>query len=455
MRGGVVSRIDTLEANLNINDNTTNVGSSSNKLLLKGTEMRPSYNSDSTQLALKSDVDSVATDVKTHTDSKSNPHGVTKAQVGLGNVDNTSDANKPISTATQAALDQKQGKLTAGTGIIIDTNNRITATASGVDYWTLSDTILSPISEVITVSCSGTISGTFKGDVTGNADTATLATAAKKLSVRTLRYNSSDIDDNDKNGWNESTGGYSFISCVKGGDYTPFAADGYSAEGSGMDCQVQNLCWDNNEWGMQIATSNATDVYPHRQSMAFRNMYEGVWGSWHQMLNDIGNYNINGNWNHSGNNTFSGTNTFTSVTTFKGATTNIEECCCTYVESKEFRDTSRCGQLVCGSTVSIPSGTWSPITLVQNVFDGVPNVANVTIFGFGDTSLSLTVSNFEYSGLYNATIRFNGPSSEAIICLMSSSGFTSLRALPAKIRITVTATVQATISAVTDDGEMC
>lgn len=29
----------------------------------------------------------------------------TKADVGLGNVDNTSDANKPVSTATQAAID--------------------------------------------------------------------------------------------------------------------------------------------------------------------------------------------------------------------------------------------------------------------------------------------------------------------------------------------------------------
>lgn len=36
-----------------------------------------------------------------------NPHNVTKTQVGLGNVDNTSDLNKPISTATQSALDLK------------------------------------------------------------------------------------------------------------------------------------------------------------------------------------------------------------------------------------------------------------------------------------------------------------------------------------------------------------
>jgi len=35
--------------------------------------------------------------------------GVTKAMVGLSNVDNTSDANKPISSATQTALDGKSG----------------------------------------------------------------------------------------------------------------------------------------------------------------------------------------------------------------------------------------------------------------------------------------------------------------------------------------------------------
>jgi hypothetical protein len=34
-----------------------------------------------------------------------------KGDVGLGNVDNTSDANKPVSTATQTALDTKTNKL--------------------------------------------------------------------------------------------------------------------------------------------------------------------------------------------------------------------------------------------------------------------------------------------------------------------------------------------------------
>lgn len=38
-----------------------------------------------------------------HTSLTNNPHNVTKAQVGLGNVDNTSDMNKPVSTAQAAA----------------------------------------------------------------------------------------------------------------------------------------------------------------------------------------------------------------------------------------------------------------------------------------------------------------------------------------------------------------
>ena len=42
-----------------------------------------------------------------HMADQSNPHGVTKAQVGLGNVDNTADMDKPVSTAVQAALDNK------------------------------------------------------------------------------------------------------------------------------------------------------------------------------------------------------------------------------------------------------------------------------------------------------------------------------------------------------------
>ena len=50
-----------------------------------------------------------------HINNTSNPHNVTKTQVGLSNVDNTSDANKPISSATQTALNAKENTITAGT----------------------------------------------------------------------------------------------------------------------------------------------------------------------------------------------------------------------------------------------------------------------------------------------------------------------------------------------------
>lgn len=44
------------------------------------------------------------TEFEQHLSDTSNPHGVTKGQVGLGSVDNTSDANKPVSTAQQTAI---------------------------------------------------------------------------------------------------------------------------------------------------------------------------------------------------------------------------------------------------------------------------------------------------------------------------------------------------------------
>lgn len=59
------------------------------------------------QAGITADIDAVQTNLETHINNKTNPHEVTKAQVGLGNVDNTADTDKPISTATQTALDAK------------------------------------------------------------------------------------------------------------------------------------------------------------------------------------------------------------------------------------------------------------------------------------------------------------------------------------------------------------
>ena len=65
-----------------------------------------------------SDVTALETKVNNHIANKSNPHTVTKTQVGLGNVNNTSDANKPVSTAQATAIaDAKAAGTTAQTSI--------------------------------------------------------------------------------------------------------------------------------------------------------------------------------------------------------------------------------------------------------------------------------------------------------------------------------------------------
>ena len=49
-------------------------------------------------------VNGVRQELNTHIGDLLNPHQVTKAQIGLGNVDNTADADKPVSNSTQAAI---------------------------------------------------------------------------------------------------------------------------------------------------------------------------------------------------------------------------------------------------------------------------------------------------------------------------------------------------------------
>lgn len=56
-------------------------------------------------------IDGVSADLTAHATNINNPHGVTASQVGLGNVDNTSDMNKPVSTAQQAAINSAVGNI--------------------------------------------------------------------------------------------------------------------------------------------------------------------------------------------------------------------------------------------------------------------------------------------------------------------------------------------------------
>lgn len=138
---------------------------------------------DTTQLAavnsgitssLVTQISSNKTNIINHTGNKSNPHGVTKSQIGLGNVDNTSDVNKPVSTATQTALNKKQDKLTAGTNITIS-NNVISASSIPL------------IKHILTIHH---IDGTFEviSTVTDSLKSLTFDSAMQTYSFLTIRW---------------------------------------------------------------------------------------------------------------------------------------------------------------------------------------------------------------------------------------------------------------------------
>lgn len=108
-------------------------------MTVAGTGITVTYDDPSNTLTIALDGATIATlaTVAPHIANTSNPHAVTKAQVGLGNADNTSDANKPISTATQTALNLKydasnpNGYETPSQLNTRDTNNRNRANHTG------------------------------------------------------------------------------------------------------------------------------------------------------------------------------------------------------------------------------------------------------------------------------------------------------------------------------------
>lgn len=110
-----------------------------------------------------------------HIANKSNPHGVTKAQVGLGNVDNTSDIDKPISTATQTALNSKvQTVEVTGTG-----NAITTASISGTKLTLTKGATYNNYSHPVGASASKT-SGFYKFSTDSTSHISSVTSVTKK-----------------------------------------------------------------------------------------------------------------------------------------------------------------------------------------------------------------------------------------------------------------------------------
>ena len=94
-------------------------------------------------------VNGVRQELEAHTEDLLNPHQVTKGQVGLGNVDNTADADKPVSNSTRAAIisavSPKADKTYVDNQLTLKANktyvdNQLTLKANKTDVYTKSET---------------------------------------------------------------------------------------------------------------------------------------------------------------------------------------------------------------------------------------------------------------------------------------------------------------------------
>lgn len=105
---------DTTIAISNANNAAKNANDKANDLQTKldnhhfvlTNELENTISSDSTTTAPTANAVKIVNDkIYSHTSDYDNPHKTTKSQINLGNVDNTSDVDKPVSTAQQKAID--------------------------------------------------------------------------------------------------------------------------------------------------------------------------------------------------------------------------------------------------------------------------------------------------------------------------------------------------------------
>lgn len=121
---------------------------------------------------------------------------VSKTDMGLDQVDNTSDLNKPISTATQTALDNKVDKVT-GSRLITSSEATVLSNTSGVNTGDqdLSGKVDKVAGSRLITSAEATVLGNTSGTNTGDETVTTIKT---KLGITTL--SGSNTGDQDLSG---------------------------------------------------------------------------------------------------------------------------------------------------------------------------------------------------------------------------------------------------------------
>lgn len=165
------------------------------------------------QAEIDTSINNVQNNLTTHISNKSNPHSVTKVQVGLGNVDNTSDANKPISTATQNALNSKFNA-SDGNALKQRVDNIPELIATGITVDSDNDSV--NISLDTTSIVDGTLSGTTININSATTSKAGILTPADKTKIDKIITNGNGTKYLSDNGtYKEVQGGSADIESLK------------------------------------------------------------------------------------------------------------------------------------------------------------------------------------------------------------------------------------------------
>lgn len=159
------------------------------------------------QAEIDTSISNVQNNLNAHINNRTNPHRVTKKQIGLDQVDNTSDANKPISNATQTALN---GKFSATDGNAlkqrVDHIPELVATDITVD----SDNDSVNISLDKTSIVDGTLSGTTINITSATASKAGILVPTDKSKIDKIITNGNGTKYLSDNGtYKEVSGGSS------------------------------------------------------------------------------------------------------------------------------------------------------------------------------------------------------------------------------------------------------
>lgn len=138
-------------------------------------------------------IDLVQASVNEHKENLENPHGVTKEQLGLGNVDNTADADKPISTAQQAAFDLKLNKEDVANNLTTDDETKALSAKQGKILNENIPTIYGYSIETTYVAADGTLTIILKDKNSNVLSTSTVDLPLELLLASSGSYYNSGV----------------------------------------------------------------------------------------------------------------------------------------------------------------------------------------------------------------------------------------------------------------------